>query len=110
MARTVLQGWRRYKNHRDARIRRRFAWGARELSVTYAGALWAAKRWFRSNPTLSETISAILKDIHREFGLRSRLVTPLVGSYLWCMLVREDRRLRRGWTYEPPTFYETNAT
>ena len=109
MARTVLQGWRRYKNHRDARIRRRFAWGARELSVTYAGVLWAAKRWFRSNPTLSEKISGILKDIHREFGLRSRLVTPLVGSYLWCMLVREDRRLRRGWTYEPPTFYETNA-
>jgi hypothetical protein len=25
------------------------------------------------------------------------------------MLKREERRLQNGWTYEPPTFYETNS-
>ncbi len=29
------------------------------------------------------------------------------GTYIQFLLRREDRRLRRGWTYEPPTFYET---
>lgn len=106
MARTVLQGWRRYKNHPDRRIRRRFAWDARELPVSFAGALWVAKRWFRGNPELTAKISGILKEIHSEFGIKSRLIAPLVGRYLQVRLSREDRRLRRGWTYEPPTFYE----
>ena len=109
MARTILQGWRRYKNHPDHRIRGRFAWDARDLPVTLAGALWAAKWRFRDNPRLTTKISEILKEIHREFGLRSRLLAPLVGRYLQIKLSREDRRLRRGWTYEPPTFYETKS-
>jgi hypothetical protein len=57
---------------------------------------------------LSAKTSRILTDIHHEFGLKSRLVAPLLGRYLRFTLGREDRRLRRGWTYEPPTFYETN--
>ena len=32
----------------------------------------------------------------------------LVGPVLLTTLWLEQRRLRRGWTYEPPTFYETN--
>ncbi len=108
VARTILQGWQRYKNHPDRRIRNRYAREARNLPVTYAGALWATRDWFRSNPVLSAKISRILTDIHHEFGLKSRLVAPLLGRYLRFTLGREDRRLRRGWTYEPPTFYETN--
>ncbi len=108
VARTILQGWQRYKNHPDRRIRNRYAREARNLPVTYAGTLWAARNWFRSDPVLSAKISQTLKDIHREFGLKSRLVAPLLGRYLRFTLGREDRRLRRGWTYEPPTFYETN--
>ena len=108
VARTILQGWQRYKNHPDRRIRNRYAREARSLPVTYAGALWAARNWFRSDPVLSAKISRTLTDIHHEFGLKSRLVAPLLGRYLRFTLGREDRRLRRGWTYEPPTFYETN--
>jgi len=107
MARTILQGWLRYKNHPDARIRRRFAWEARELPVRFAGALWAAKRWFRDDPELTAKISGVLKEIHLEFGMKSRLIAPLLGRYLQGKLSREDRRLRRGWTYEPPTFCES---
>jgi hypothetical protein len=32
----------------------------------------------------------------------------LVGPILLATLWLEERRLRRGWTYEPSTFYETN--
>jgi hypothetical protein len=106
MARTVLRGWQRYKTHPDRRIRRRFEWQARELPVMFAGALWAAKQWLRGSPALSERVSDTLKEIHREFGLKSRLAAPLAGTYLRMMIAREERRLRKGWTYEPPTFYE----
>ena len=33
IVRTTLAGWKRYKNHPDARIRERFAWEARELAT-----------------------------------------------------------------------------
>jgi hypothetical protein len=108
IARTMLQGWQRYKNHADLRIRKRFRWEARDLRVSWTSALWASRRWFRKDPELKKKISMLLKDFRREFGLRARLVAPLGGRILWFKLKREAKRLRRGWTYEPPTFYETN--
>ena len=56
---------------------------------------------------MSAKIARILADIYREFGLKSRLAAPLVGRYLRFTMAREARRLRQGWTYEPPTFCET---
>jgi hypothetical protein len=108
VARTILQGWQRYKNHPDQRIRSRFSWEARDLPFTYPGVLWAARHWFRSQPSLSVKISRTLDGIYREWGLKARLAGPLVGRYLRHTLSREEDRLRSGWTYEPPTFYETN--
>jgi len=107
LSRTMLQGWQRYKNHPEGRIRERYAWDTRDLATTYAGALWAIRHWFRDDPALSAKISQLLKDIYREYGLKSRLAAPLIGRYLRFTMAREDRRLRRGWTYEPPTYCET---
>jgi len=107
MARTMLQGWCRYKNHPSRPIRERFVWDARSLATLYAGALWATRHWYRADAALSAKISRVLKDIHNEFGLKSRLAAPLVGRYVRWKMWREERRLRRGWTYEPPTFCET---
>jgi radical SAM superfamily enzyme YgiQ (UPF0313 family) len=107
IARTTLQGWRRYKNHPDPCIRNRYAWETRDLAIGYAGSLWAARQWYRSDPALSARITEMLNEICQEFGLKSRLTAPLLGSILRVTLGLEDRRLRRGWTYEPPTFYET---
>jgi B12 binding domain/Radical SAM superfamily len=109
MARTLLRGWQRYKDHRDARIRRRFEWECRELPMMFAGALWAARRWFRRDRALSSQIGEIERAVYREFGLRSRLIAPLVGTYVHLMLSRETQRLRDGWTYEPPTIYEPST-
>lgn len=108
IARTVLQGWKRYKNCSDLRIRARFRWEGRDLPVTYAAGLWAARKWYGKGHPLAEKITVLLREIYQEFGLTSRLLAPLAGRYVHAMLRREDRRLRGGWTYEPPTFYEMN--
>jgi len=108
LARTMLKGWQRYKNDPSRRIRRRFAWYTRGLGTTYAGALWAARHWYRREPAMAKKISRILRDIYRELGLKSRLLAPLVGRYVRVMMAREHRRLRAGWTYEPPTSCESS--
>ncbi len=108
LARTRLAGWRRYSNHPDARIRSRYRWECRSLATTWSAALWAARRWFADHPTLADKLHGLLQDIHREFGLKSRIVTPLVGRILLRNLRAEAARQSAGWTYEPPTFYEKN--
>ena len=108
IARTTLEGWKRYKNHPDPRIRARFALEASNLPVRYAGVLWAARHRYRDDAHRKDLIGGILEDLHAEFGWKSRLAAPISGRYLYRMLRREERRLESGWTYEPPTYYETN--
>ena len=110
IARTTLQGWIRYKNHPDERIRKRFAHEAANLPRLYAGVLWASRRRYRDDPHRKQLIDEILNDFHAEFGWKSRLAAPIVGRYLYYKLRREEDRLANGWTYEPPTFYESNQS
>jgi radical SAM superfamily enzyme YgiQ (UPF0313 family) len=106
MARTLLQGWQRYKHSPDKRLRRRIAWDCSGLGTTLAGAVWAARKWFADKPELHARIDAVMQSLYREFGLSCRLTAPLIGRYIYHALSREDQRLRRGWTQEPPTFYD----
>ena len=65
------------------------------------------ERYFRSsNEPLTEKIRLLRDDFSRELGLPSRLASPLVGRYIYQMIRREERRLNRGWTYQPPMFME----
>jgi hypothetical protein len=109
MARTLLLGWLRYRRHPDRRVRARFKFECRWLAITYAGGVWAARKWFKSDAALYRRIDGVLKDIYRVFGPKARLAAPLVGRFLHHRLLREDRRLRQGWTCEPPTCYESNV-
>ncbi len=109
MARTMLQGWKRYRAHPDARLRSRYQWECKGLAITYAAAIWAARRWFRNDPHLTGRLNVVLRDLYATFGLRSRLIVPLAGRFLHRKLVQEDVRLKAGWTYEPPTFYELSV-
>ena len=106
--RTTLAGWKRYKNHPDPRIRRRFAWESQDLGTTFSAALWAMKRYYRKNPAMRAKMSRILRDLYGEFGWTSRLVAALAGPYILWKTRREEKRLANGGTYEPPTFYERN--
>ncbi len=108
IVRTNLRAWKRYEQHPDPRIRARFAHEAANLPIKYAGVLWATRRAYRHDQRLAGQISEILTELYQHFGLKSRLAAPIVGRYLLHMLRREERRLAQGWTYEPPTFFETN--
>ncbi|OGX41229.1 MAG: hypothetical protein A3C53_01435 [Omnitrophica WOR_2 bacterium RIFCSPHIGHO2_02_FULL_68_15] len=110
IARTILQGWQRYRRHPDLRIRRRFAWEARELVVTYPATLWAARQWFLTrNAALAQKLWVLLDEIQHEVGWRARVAAELGGRVVFKKLCQEAERLKAGWTYEPPTFYEANA-
>ena len=108
IVRTTLAGWKRYKNHPDLRIRRRYAWEARELGTGFPAAIKAMTLYYRKNTTMRTKMSAILKDLYCEFGLKSRLSAAIGGRYLLRKIRKEEKRLAAGWTYEPPTFYEKN--
>lgn len=110
VSRTTLAGWKKYQNHPDARIRRRFQWEADGLATTFAGALWAGRKWFRKigNDQVAERLDETLKGVYSMFGLKARLAAQVYGRIIYTMLKREDRRLKAGWTWEPPTFYERN--
>jgi radical SAM superfamily enzyme YgiQ (UPF0313 family) len=108
IARTMLQGYRAHKQHPDPRVRARVAWENKDLPTLYAGALWAAERWFRDSAALRARIRATRGELAREFGLPARIAGAALGALLLASTWREQRRLRRGVTYEPPTFYEAN--
>jgi hypothetical protein len=108
IVRTTLKGWQRYRHHPERRIRERFAWEIGGMATVFAGGLWAARRWFAGNPLLVARLNELLHDVCREFGLKARLAAPLVGRVLLWAIGREDKRLKAGWTCEPPTFYERN--
>jgi hypothetical protein len=105
---TLLTGWRRYKGHSDPRIRNRFAREVKPLRSTYAGAVWAMKKHYRENRRICDKLTALLDEIYQEFGWMPRAVAPLIGRYLHLSMKKEEKRLGKGWKYEPKTFYEKN--
>ena len=108
IVRTTLAGWKRYKNHPDARIRRRYAWESREQATTYSALMGAVKRYYRKNPEMRAKMGAILDDLHAEYGLKSRFYSAVGGMYLLHKIRKEEKRVAAGWTHEPQTFYEKN--
>jgi len=107
MCRTVLNGWQRYKDHPDPRVRERFAREAKKLNSAYNAALWVMEREFRKvNRSVSEQIHKLRREVEKEFPVVARLSASALGPFLWWTTRREERRLAKGRTYEPPTFVE----
>jgi radical SAM superfamily enzyme YgiQ (UPF0313 family) len=107
ICRTTLAGWRRYKNDPDPRVRARFARESRALRDGYAAALWAMEKHLRhTNRAVSEKVRTVRKEVTREFGLVSSVVSRTLGPVLLWTARREERRLRAGHTYEPRTIIE----
>ena len=108
LIRTQLTGWRQYRNHADPRVAKRIRNEAAPLRGTYAAAVWAMRKWYARDPRMASRLNALLKDLYKSFGLKTRLIAPLLGRFLHITIKREARRLADGWTYEPNTFYEKN--
>ena len=107
VCRTTFEGWMRYKNCPELRIRERFNREALSLKTSYSGLLWAMERHIKkTNDAVSKQIRVLRREIRKEFGMKSSLVGWLLGRvFLWTSR-REEKRLARGQTYEPRTFIE----
>jgi radical SAM superfamily enzyme YgiQ (UPF0313 family) len=108
MIRTMVTGWKRYKNHPDARVRARFVWEAKTLVVDHMSVVSASARYFKGNKVLGPKIEALRREMVKEFGLKSRLASVVGGLYVTAKMRAEMKRLAKGQTWEPPTFYEHN--
>jgi Radical SAM superfamily/B12 binding domain len=104
---TTFQGWTRYKNHPDPRVRARFQWESENLRKAYGAALWAMEhRLKKTNAEVSERVHALRRSIENEFGALTKWVTHLAGPVMLWLNHREERRLARGQVYEPPSIIE----
>ena len=108
IVRTTLAGYRRHKNHPNPRIRDRFVWEARELATAFSAVVGAAKLFYRDDPVMFAKMSALLRELHAEFGWKSRLFSAVGGRWVLRQIRKEQKRLEAGWTYEPPTFCDRN--
>ena len=111
LIRSQLAGYLKHKNHPDPRVRRRILWECRSLGTTYTAAVWAMRKWFdkeAGHPNTVLWLERLMKNLYKAFGMRARLSAPLAGRYLYRKMIREQERLARGWSYEPPVFYEKN--
>jgi radical SAM superfamily enzyme YgiQ (UPF0313 family) len=107
IVRTTFEGWQRYRNHPDSRIRARFDREAAKLKAGYSALLWAMERQLRdTNARVAAQVRSLRVDIRREFGLSARLASWALGPVLLATAWRERRRLAAGCTYEPKTFIE----
>ena len=107
ISRTLLAGWKRYKDSPDARVRERFAREMHKLNGIYSSALWAMERQFRKvDASVSQQIQALRREFRQEAGIASRLMPAVMGPVLLWTTRREEKRLAKGKTYEPPMFLE----
>lgn len=107
MCRTMLEGWKRYKDYPDLRVRERFTREMKKVSTAYNAALWAMEREFRKvNQQVSEDIRSLRREIQKEFPLVGRVTSSVLGPVLLWSARREEKLLAEGRTYEPPTIIE----
>ena len=107
MCQTMLQGWQRYKDYPDPRVRERFEREMKKLRSAYNAALWAMEKEFKKvNRTVSDRIHKLRREVEKEFPVVSRLTAASLGPILLWTTRREEKRLAAGRTYEPPTFIE----
>ncbi len=108
IARTLLRGWLKLRRHPDPCVRERVRFETKDLWSHYSGALWAAERWLADKPALVARLRATRNGIARAFGWKARIASRIVGPFVYAALWLEDRRLRKGVTCEPQTFYDVN--
>ena len=105
--RTMYDGWKRYGQDGDARVRARFICEAKNLRRGYGAALWAMERYLRSsNEAISRRIAELREQMETEFGVVSRVLDRVVGPLLLWSARREVTAYPYGRPLEPRTFVE----
>ena len=105
--RTMYEGWKRYGQDSDARVRARFIAEAENLKRGYGAALWAMERYLRgSNRAVSERIAELRQQMESEFGVVSRVLDRVIGPLLLWSARHEAAAYPEGRPLEPRTFVD----
>ena len=107
IVRTTLAGWKRHKHHPDRRVRRRYTRECKGMAGTLAALTKAAQLYYEGNPGVHRQLSELLDALHDEFPASRRAAED--GPRLLANIYDLERRIAKGWTHEPATFYERNA-
>jgi len=105
MTRTMLAGWKRYRDDHDPRVRARFAIEGKQLTKGWGAALYAMEKYLRkTNQDVGGRIREVRLEIEREGGRVARLIDHVAGPVLLWSARREARRFPHGRPMEPRTF------
>ena len=55
---------------------------------------------------MSQKMAALLDSLYEAFGMKTRIIAPLFGRYIYAAMKKEEKRLANGWSLEPATFYQ----
>jgi radical SAM superfamily enzyme YgiQ (UPF0313 family) len=106
ICRTALEGFKRYKDHPEPRVRERFRRDGRAIASAYSGMLWAMEKHLKGTDTeFAGRMRELRSDIRNHCGRWNPVPLALGPLMLWTAN-RESRRLANGHTYEPPTFLD----
>ncbi|HEU5288301.1 MAG TPA: cobalamin-dependent protein [Candidatus Limnocylindria bacterium] len=105
--RTMFERWKKYGASADPRVRERALRGGRQIKAGYGAVLWAMEKYFRkSNAEVSSRIREVRRDMEREMGGLTTIVTRSLGPLLLWTSRRDARRHPKGRRLEPRTFIE----
>lgn len=108
IVKTLLAGWKRYRNHPDSAIQARYRRETRDLFTEYTALVAATRMYCRDMSLYKPKIDSLHQELIKLGGWKARLYSAFGGKWLLSRIRRESRGLRSGKTYEPPTFYEVN--
>ena len=107
MMHTMFEGWKRYRDDADARVRARFAGEADKLRRGYGAALWAMEHYLPgSDAPVVVRIGELRRQLEQEFGSVSRAINHAVGRVLLWSARREFAAYPDGRPLEPKTFVD----
>ena len=103
----MFEGWKRYRRDPDQRVRERVRGEAAQLSSGFTAALWAMERYLReSNRDISARIGELRRQIERELGGWSPVISRAAGPLMLWSARRQARLYPLGREREPGTFFE----
>ena len=76
------------------------------IPALLAMGLPMARHLRSANATVAMKVEELRQEMHREFGLTSRLAASVLGPLMLWSSRREERRLANGFRYEPQTIVE----
>jgi len=92
--RVMLNGWQRYKRHRIHVSGNVLPGRCSLLRSSYAGAVWATRKWYRKMSGLPENERSFAGYLCH-LWVENKNDRPLIGRYAYWMLRKEEERLGR---------------